>query len=97
MEGRSIDAKLAQARNLIIHKGNKGGNNQPHAFAAQGGYLVAYTFAAAGWHKHQCISAFHNAFNGLRLKTAETGKAKNRLQDFLRRLSSKPVPFQPAM
>ncbi|GBR55547.1 hypothetical protein AA18889_0199 [Acetobacter senegalensis DSM 18889] len=97
MESRRVNAKLAQARNLIIHQSNKGGNNQPHAFPAQGGYLVTDTFAAAGWHKHQCISAFHNAFNGLRLKAAKTRKAKNRLQDFLRRFASKPVPFQPAM
>ena len=82
-----IDTDLAQGGDLVVHQGNKGGDDHGGTGAAQSGDLVADALAAAGRHQHQRVAAGRHMPDNRLLLPAKSGKPKYPPQN-LRRLSA---------
>ncbi|GAA3675874.1 hypothetical protein GCM10022398_20420 [Acetobacter lovaniensis] len=91
MQGSSINPKLPEPRHLIVHKRDKGRDDQSHAGPAQGWNLVTDTFAPTRGHEHKGILPLHGAFYGLRLQAPEPGEPKDSLQHILHGPVTEPV------
>ncbi len=66
--------------NLVFHQGDQGTDDDRHAFADDGGQLVAKAFAAAGRHDDESIFTGQYGFDDRILALFETVEAKLFLQ-----------------
>ncbi|MNV43215.1 hypothetical protein D3C71_1349220 [compost metagenome] len=77
-------AQLAQGFHLVLHEGDKRGDDDAGAVAEQGGHLVAQRLAAAGGHQYERVIAGGDMFDDRLLRTAEIVVTKDAAEQVVR-------------
>ena len=71
IDGRRLDAAVAQMTHLVFHQGNEGRDNKGHAGKHEGGNLEGERLASACWHESQCVAATHHRVDDFPLYTTK--------------------------
>ena len=71
VDGCGLDTSLAQARHLILHEGDEGGDHDAHSLLCQGGYLEGDALAAARRHESERVASAAYAADDVLLYAAK--------------------------